>query len=252
MSFVTQFPSYAVIGTEYRPTIVCNNFLSSVTYTINVFSLLFSDPPSPPRILGLDVNEVLLSGSLKRVTCTAIAGNPLANLKWFMGDKQLQSYYVTKDNYASAELELIPSPGDNLQQLRCEASNLALQQPLEETRNLVVKFAPTFVKVSMNPEKPSAGRNITLTCDTGPSNPRALVAWWHNGKKLESEKDVYVDGNYGGIVTTSQLTLAVTAEHDGTVVTCEASSEGIQKKVHDAITLSVNRKYYYFLMFSLY
>ena len=189
------------------------------------------------------MDEVLLAGGLKRVTCTSIAGNPLATLKWFMGDQQLQSYYVTKDNYASAELELIPSPSDNLKQLRCEASNLALQSPLEETRNLAVKFPPSSVKVTTNPEKPSAGRNITLTCDTGPSNPRAVITWWHNGQKMESEKDVYVDGSHGGIVTTSQVTLSVTAEHDGTVVTCEASSEGVQKKVHDAITLSVYRKY---------
>ena len=183
-----------------------------------------------------------MSGSLKRVTCTSIAGNPLATLKWFMGDRQLQSYYVTKDNYASAELELIPSPSDNLEQLRCEASNLALTNPLVETRDLSVKFPPTTVKVTSNPEKPSAGRNITLTCDTGPSNPRAVVVWWINGHRLNSEKDIYVDGNYGGIVTTSQLTLSVNADHDGTVVTCEASCEGIKQKVHDAITLSVNRK----------
>ena len=68
----------------------------------------FSDPPGPPQIQGLNVEEILTAGSLKRITCTSISGNPLATLKWFNGDKELVSIYLTRDNYASAEVAFVP------------------------------------------------------------------------------------------------------------------------------------------------
>lgn len=73
------------------------------------------DPPGSPRIQGLSEGEILNAGSLKRVKCTAIAGNPLARLEWFIGDRRVKSHYATGDNFASAELELVAAPADNMQ-----------------------------------------------------------------------------------------------------------------------------------------
>ena len=58
-----------------------------------------------------------------------ISGNPLATLKWFNGDKELVSIYLTRDNYASAEVAFVPKGQDNGGQLRCEATNMASMQP---------------------------------------------------------------------------------------------------------------------------
>ena len=72
------------------------------------WAILFADPPGPPQIQGLNIEEILTAGSLKRITCTSISGNPLATLKWFNGDKELVSIYLTRDNYASAEVAFVP------------------------------------------------------------------------------------------------------------------------------------------------
>ena len=95
-----------------------------------------------------------------------ISGNPLATLKWFNGDKELVSIYLTRDNYASAEVAFVPKGQDNGGQLRCEATNMASMQPLVVKRNLTVDFAPEFVKVSVRPDRPRAGHNATLVCET--------------------------------------------------------------------------------------
>ena len=90
----------------------------------------------------------------------------MATLKWFNGDKELVSIYLTRDNYASAEVAFVPKGQDNGGQLRCEATNMASMQPLVVKRNLTVDFAPEFVKVSVRPDRPRAGHNATLVCET--------------------------------------------------------------------------------------
>jgi hypothetical protein len=192
----------------------------------------------------LTEGEVLTAGSLKRVTCTSVAGNPLATLKWFMGDRQLRSFTVTKDNYASAELELVPQRTDNGQELRCEASSIALETPLAATVAVAVQFAPDYVKVALAPETPRSGDNVTLTCETASSRPSAGVTWWHNGERLRGATERVAESGEadGGSITTSTLLLTLTAQHHGAVVTCEAGNPAVERRVHDAITLSVHRK----------
>jgi hypothetical protein len=201
-----------------------------------------ADPPGPPQIQGLDDGEVLTAGSLKRITCTSISGNPLATLKWFNGDKELVSIYLTRDNYASAEVAFVPRGADNQRQIRCEASNMASNEPLIAIRNLTVDFAPESVKVSVRPEHPRAGHNTTLVCETASAYPAASITWWTNGEKLEGATEMVVDGDYGGFVTSSHLQLSVSAQHHGVVVTCDASNGLANHRAHDAVTLTVSRK----------
>jgi hypothetical protein len=52
-----------------------------------------------------------------------------------------------------------------------------------------------------------------------------------------------LDGDHGGHVTSSHLTLTLTAQHHGAVVTCEAFNEIVGKRVHDSFTLTVRRKF---------
>ena len=72
------------------------------------FKCCFSDPPGRPEIQGLDEGEILTAGKLKRLTCISMSGNPLAKLTWYVGVRQVASVYSTVDNYATAELALIP------------------------------------------------------------------------------------------------------------------------------------------------
>jgi hypothetical protein len=202
----------------------------------------FADPPGPPQIQGLDPQEVLTAGSLKRITCTSISGNPLATLKWYNGDQELTSIYLTRDNYASAEVAFVPKGSDNGGQLRCEATNMASMKPLVATRNLTVDFAPEFVKITVRPDRPRAGHNSTLVCETASSYPKADITWWTNGEKIEGATEMIVDGAYGGFVTSSHLQLSLTPQHHGVVVTCDASNGIANQRAHDAVTLAIARK----------
>jgi hypothetical protein len=44
---------------------------------------LFSDAPGTPNITGVTSETILEEGQIKRLTCISMAGNPLADLKWF-------------------------------------------------------------------------------------------------------------------------------------------------------------------------
>ena len=124
---------------------------------------MFADPPGPPQIQGLDPGEILTAGLLKRITCTSISGNPLATLKWFNGDKELVSIYLTRDTYASAEVAFVPKGSDNGGQLRCQATNVAsMDQALVAVRNLTVDFAPEFVTVICLLQQPRIASNFYL------------------------------------------------------------------------------------------
>ena len=109
-------------------------------------------------------------------------------MKWFSGQRELPSIYTTRDNYASAELAFVPEQVDNGAELRCEATNVAIEDndnsPFVASRQLNVQFAPAYVQVSIMPESPKAGQNATLICETGSSRPAASVDWWSNGKKV--------------------------------------------------------------------
>jgi len=258
--------------------------LGSYTFWSVLEKFRFSDPAGFPKIQGLEEGEVLAAGNLKRLTCTSIAGNPLATLKWFVGDKELASTYLTRDNYASAELSYVPKWSDNGASIRCEATNPAMTKPEVAIRVLDIDFAPELVKIYSRPENPRAGLNITLVCETAPSRPAAAISWWHNGEKLgkglcarfctnrntsrfasnflqimfflfacfliitfiekfpDGYSDTVVDGDNGGHITSSHLTLTLTAQHHGAVITCEAMNEVMGKRVQDSFTFSVRRE----------
>ena len=119
---------------------------------------------------------------------------------------------------------------------------MASMEPLVAKRNLTVDFAPEFVKVSVRPDRPRAGHNATLVCETASSYPAASITWWTNGEKLDGATEMIVDGAYGGFVTSSHLQLSLTPQHHGVVVTCDASNDIANQRAHDAVTLSIARK----------
>lgn len=243
--WVTHSNISVTVGKEDRNKIITCNVINSELNAVKTESAILTViyPPGEPQIQGLDTNEVLTAGNLKRITCTSISGNPLATLKWYNGDQELVSIYLTRDNYASAEVAFVPQGSDNGRQLRCEATNMASMKPLVAVRNLTVDFAPQFVKVSVRPERPRAGANATLVCETASSYPASSISWWTNGEKLQGATEMIVDGAYGGFVTSSHLQLALTPQHHGVVVTCDASNGIANQRAHDAVTLSIARKF---------
>lgn len=184
-----------------------------------------------------------MAGNLKRLTCLSMGGNPLATLRWYIGRRELNSAYSTRDNYASAELAFMPEQLDNRATLRCEATNVAIVDPMVASREIAVQFPPSFVHVKVRPENPRDGQNATLVCETASSKPAATVTWWSNGIRLDGASETIVDGGENeGFITSSHLTLGIHSNHHGQVVTCQAKNMHINKQIRHDIVLSVSRK----------
>ena len=57
--------------------------------TTHIYYNIFSDPPGAPNITGIASTTPLIENQVRRISCISIAGNPLAELKWFRGDEEL-------------------------------------------------------------------------------------------------------------------------------------------------------------------
>ena len=181
---------------------------------------------------------------MKRLTCISMAGNPLADLTWFKGGVKVEGTTTIKDDgdYSKSELTLIANRTDNGLEYTCEASNPATPDPKKTSMTLAVRFKPAWVKTSVSPESPKAGKKAVLTCESGSSNPTATIVWRYNGQRLQGSDELVKAGDYGGNVTVNLLEIDVTPEHQGAVFICEAKNLELQQSVHDAETLVVKCK----------
>ena len=71
--------------------------------------LQFSDPPGAPNITGITAETVLIEDQVRRMTCISMAGNPLADLKWFAADAELTSAVTVKGedgDYSKSDLTI--------------------------------------------------------------------------------------------------------------------------------------------------
>ena len=68
-----------------------------------------ADPPGAPNITGITSETVLIEDQVRRITCISMAGNPLADLKWFRGTEELTNSVTIKgedDQYSKSELTI--------------------------------------------------------------------------------------------------------------------------------------------------
>lgn len=102
---------------------------------------------------------------------------------------------------------------------------------------------PKQVTVKVRPEKLRPGTPATLTCESGTSNPVSRLSWLRgNGQPLPAAANSTSPGPYSGLITKSTLSLEVTPDLHGTVITCKADN-GIGPQIHDALTLEVLCKF---------
>ena len=115
-------------------------------------------------------------GTTFRLSCMSMGGNPLATLKWYKkgSNKEVTSYpwkanYLTRahmkdielhsqlksensasGNVASAKLEMLAKREDNGKELRCEATNPALEATLKDTAIVRVECKSTTAPAKQN------------------------------------------------------------------------------------------------------
>ena len=196
-----------------------------------------------PNITGLAYGEKLEEGQLKRLSCVSMAGNPLADLTWYKGDTKIEGTTTdkSKGDFSMSELTIIANRTDNDVPYRCEADNPATE-PKSAAIQLDVEFKPSQVTITVDPEKPKAGRRAVLKCESGSSKPTSKIVWLYKGKRLQGAVESVKPGQHGGNITINLLEVEITPDHQGAKYICEARNEALGETEHDALTLNVKCK----------
>ena len=205
---------------------------------------LITDPPGAPNITGITSETELIEEQVRRMTCISMAGNPLADLKWFRGDEEIPGTVTVKGDgdYSKSDLTIVANRTDNGKEYTCKASNDATPEPLVTSVPLRVLFKPSYVKITVDPEEPKAGQKAILTCESGSSNPTARIVWRYKNVEHPGVETSVKKGEYGGNITTNMLEIEIKPEDHGAIIICEAINEDLTESVHNAKTLSVKCK----------
>ncbi|XP_078739103.1 LOW QUALITY PROTEIN: nephrin [Lampetra fluviatilis] len=216
-------------------------------------------PPGPPWVEGLE-GRPLREGDSLNLRCQSQGGNPLATLQWSKGDEVLlttwESDEVAVPPLSRSVLALALRPEHNLVALTCEATNLVATAPMTTTVTLHVLFGPAEVTLLGFPEGSGLveGQALAVACVASASNPPPTIRWWAVGAPASRRQRHHLRGDScacvtyhlplgpnGGHVTVSNLTYAVTREHNGVTLTCEAANEA---PLHTRAATRVVKVYY--------
>uniref|UniRef100_A0A915BAH0 Nephrin n=1 Tax=Parascaris univalens TaxID=6257 RepID=A0A915BAH0_PARUN len=199
---------------------------SSKQHTIRILA-----PPMEPRIYGMD-GEALLEGEMLNLTCEAHGGNPLATLSWFRGvDKLKETRSTASGDTSQSTVSFILDRTMNNQQVRCEAENGALDEPLVATKTITVLFPPRRVVVRQDERtrrQMIAGEPTQLICIVPSSNPAAEISWQFSSSDhpvtLRGENKLNkTSRENGGFEVENVLEFTPTLDMDGSDVKCIAS-----------------------------
>ncbi|XP_058810158.1 nephrin isoform X2 [Phymastichus coffea] len=223
-----------------RAVVVCHAFnfkLSETivgTHTINVIY-----PPSRLEMAGYEQGAPIVAGTVLKLSCTAISGNPLATITWYKNDNKVSSHARPRDHAVTSEMIHLVNASDNKAVIRCEASNSATQIPLVQSVHLNVHFLPEQVKISTEPKTFRAGEKGRLICESTSSNPPAEMSWWKSGSPVRGTTNSTKEGLYGGYISTVELGLELSETMNNEEFTCQAKNPEIDRSIHDSTMLNI-------------
>lgn len=87
-------------------------------------------PPDRPTISGYQSGRAVQAGTLQRITCAAMGGNPLAKVVWYKGKRKLDSINTKTGTISTSEISIVVEENDNGAEYKCKASNSATKTPL--------------------------------------------------------------------------------------------------------------------------
>lgn len=102
-----------------------------------------------------------------------------------------------------------------------------------------VTVPPENVQITIQPTELKPGEEATLTCNSSPSNPPAVITWWKDGLRELNTNTSISDGYFFSTSSTSVLKLKVSKNDNGKVITCQSANEKLQQSVHEVLTLQV-------------
>ena len=205
-------------------------------------------PPDDLAISGWSESDVFLEGSVQKVKCTAMTGNPLPKLVWKVGDDNVttQEEIITKDEDGteisiSAEMTLIMDRSDNGKTYKCKAKERKKKGKVLLNKNITFKvnFLPRTVDIKQ-PDSLVENMLANFTCSSQPSNPSVEIVWRYNNNIMPtSQTKVKPSKEFNGFTTTSLLSMKLTDAHIDGKIKCEARHNFTDKSVFDSIDLDV-------------
>ena len=194
-------------------------------------------------VTGYKQGEVLREGSIRRIKCTALSGNPLPKLEWFAGNKKVEGAEIEKaesGTFVSSEISIRADRSDNGKTYHCTARNKATKQPVIKSLQLAVSFPPRRVEIEVEPESPVVGSQAVLTCRTDSSSPGVSITWYRDNQTISEAAPVRTEeGQFGGVISTSRISTKVTEDHINSRYRCEASQPDTSHSVSNTSNIAV-------------
>ncbi|GIY00847.1 ig-like domain-containing protein [Caerostris darwini] len=107
-------------------------------------------------------------------------------------------------------------------------------------RTVCGTLRPLDVRIISPPHHLSAGRKVTLECESTGSRPRAVMTWWKGSQKIQTGNEVISDN---GNLTLSTLSFVPTADDHGKKFTCTAKNPSLSNSlIEDTRTITVHCK----------
>ncbi|ODM93893.1 Nephrin [Orchesella cincta] len=97
---------------------------------------------------------------------------------------------------------------------------------------------PKDVKIS-GPTEAKPGDNITLTCSTSNSNPKAEIAWFKGGESVEALYTYSPPSPDGGWTTISNVSIPIYESDRSIIITCQGVNKGLGESKVASHTINV-------------
>ena len=210
------------------------------------FEFLLADPPDELSVTGYKQGDVLKEGSIRRIKCTALSGNPLPKLEWFAGNKKVEGAKIEaakSGTFVSSEISIKVDRSDNLKTYHCTARNKATTKPVIRSVELTVSFPPTSVEIEVEPESPRVGTKAVLQCRTDSSSPGVSISWYRNNNIIPGAEATRTEGEFGGVVTTSWISTKVTEEQINSVYRCQVNHQETSNSISNKTRIGVQCEY---------
>ncbi|XP_055943583.1 nephrin-like isoform X3 [Argiope bruennichi] len=179
-------------------------------------------------------------GSNVTLICEAEGGSPSPSVTWWRDSVLLDdSYHITTQGYVRNNITLIRLKRSDLSAIfTCQAANNNLTVPTSNSVALDLNLRPLDVRIITPPHHLSAGRKVTLECESTGSRPRAVMTWWKGSQKIQTGNEVISDN---GNLTLSTLSFVPTAEDHGKKFTCTAKNPSLPDSlIEDTRTITVH------------
>jgi len=173
-----------------------------------------------PRTVDIGGPSTLVQGQSEGFECVSSASNPPSELSWNVrtrdGEEVPSVLEVSQSSpswtghgWDTTSTALIhPGPGITSLILSCAATNSQLGIAVEESKQLILQFAPESVTVS-GVDRTRIGDLLSLMCQSSPSVPAATIQWRVGGagQALGPSQEEVEQLQDGSFVTRSHLSV---------------------------------------------